>query len=56
MPPPPVTLLRLHQLLLPMYVESVNVQQRELLIAVLHWIGDVDRWRDGRDRWRGMKH
>jgi hypothetical protein len=34
-----------------MYVESENLQERELLIEVLRWIGDVDRWRH---RWRDM--
>ena len=34
-------LLRLHQLLLQMYVESEHLQERELLIEVRLWIGDV---------------
>jgi hypothetical protein len=46
--PPPLptfTLLPLQQMLSPMYVASTDVEDRTVLMQLLQWFGEVDRWR-----------
>jgi hypothetical protein len=46
--PPPLptsTLLLLQQMLSPMYAQSTDVEDRTVLMQLLQWFGEVDRWR-----------